>query len=401
MDAPRGAGFRAGISIVSRASRTGGLTVRLDPRISRSGAALRRAESSGIGFPSHEAASLNGFRPRRETAPMTQTETDVRQIGENVQAASEPFRRILDQMHRVIVGQDELLHGMMVGLLANGHILIEGVPGLAKTTAVSCLAAGISTTFQRIQFTPDMLPADLIGTLVYQPNEGTFTVQKGPIFANIILADEINRAPAKVQSALLESMQERQVTIGKETFRLDEPFLVLATQNPIEQEGTYPLPEAQVDRFMLKLIVGYPSRDEERRILDRMSKTSAVHTIEPVMQPEAIAAARAVVDEIHMDDRIKDYIVDLVLATRKPSEYDVDADDLVDYGASPRATINLTLTAKANAFLDGRGYVVPQDVKDVAMNVLRHRVIITYEAEAEEKTSEDVIRMILDHVPVP
>jgi len=332
---------------------------------------------------------------------MTTTQLDVKQIGQQVQAASEPFARLLEQMHRVIVGQEDLLHGMLIGLLSNGHLLIEGVPGLAKTTAVSCLAGGIHTGFQRIQFTPDLLPADLIGTLVYQPGDGTFVVKKGPIFSNIILADEINRAPAKVQSALLEAMQERQVTIGTETFRLDEPFLVLATQNPIEQEGTYPLPEAQVDRFMLKLIVDYPDKQEERRILDRMSTTSPAHTIEAVMEPAAIAQARKVVDEIYVDEKIKDYIVDLVFATRRPGEYGLQLDELIQYGASPRATIYLTIAARANAFLDGRGYVVPQDVKDVAMDILRHRVIVTYEAEAEEQTSEDLIRTILDHVPVP
>jgi MoxR-like ATPase len=290
---------------------------------------------------------------------------------------------------------------MLLGLLANGHILIEGVPGLAKTLAVQCLAAGIKTGFQRLQFTPDLLPADIIGTLVYQPSDGRFVVKQGPIFSNIILADEINRAPAKVQSALLEAMQERRITIGTETFDLDEPFLVMATQNPIEQEGTYPLPEAQVDRFMFKLIVGYPNKAQERQILDRMSTTSPNHSIEPVMNPEAITEARRVVDEIYIDDKIKDYIVDLVLATRSPGDYSLDLGDLIQYGASPRATINLTLSARANAFLDGRGYVVPQDVKDVAMPVLRHRVIVTYEAEAEDKTSEDVIRTVLDHVPVP
>ncbi len=332
---------------------------------------------------------------------MTTTQLDVKHIGEQVQAASEPFARLLEEMHRVIVGQDELLHGMLLGLLSNGHMLIEGVPGLAKTTAVSCLAAGIDTGFQRIQFTPDLLPADLLGTQVFQPARGDFSVKKGPIFSNIILADEINRAPAKVQSALLEAMQERQVTIGSETFQLDDPFLVLATQNPIEQEGTYPLPEAQVDRFMLKLIVKYPDKRQEREILDRMASTAPVHTIEPVMTPGAIAEARRVVDEIYIDAKIKDYIVDLVFATREPSAYSLELGDLIQYGASPRATINLTIAARANAFLDGRGYVVPQDVKDVAMNVLRHRVIVTYEAEAEEKTSETVIRTVLDHVPVP
>ncbi len=332
---------------------------------------------------------------------MTTTQLDVKQIGEQVRAASAPFGRLVDEMHRVIVGQDELLHGMLLGLLCNGHVLIEGVPGLAKTTAVACLAAGIDTGFQRIQFTPDLLPADLIGTLVFQPADGRFAVRKGPIFSNIILADEINRAPAKVQSALLESMQERRVTIGTETYELDDPFLVLATQNPIEQEGTYPLPEAQVDRFMLKLVVGYPGKAQEREILDRMASTGAPRTIEPVMHPSAIAEARRVVDEIYMDDKIKDYIVDLIFATRRPADYGLDLAELIQYGASPRATIYLTLAARANAFLDGRGYVVPQDVKDTAMDVLRHRVIVTYEAEAEEKTSQDVIRTVLDHVPVP
>lgn len=333
---------------------------------------------------------------------MTTTHFDVKQISQRIQASSEPFRQLLEEMHRVIVGQDDLLHSMLLGLLSNGHILIEGVPGLAKTTAVSCLAGGINTGFQRIQFTPDLLPADLIGTQIYQPNEQRFIVKKGPIFSNIILADEINRAPAKVQSALLEAMQERQVTIGKDTFPLDEPFLVLATQNPIEQEGTYPLPEAQVDRFMLKVVVKYPSRAQEREILERMSRTSAGHAIEPVMEPSAIAAARELVDEIYMDSKIKEYIVDLVFATREPAALKLkQVEGLIQFGASPRATINLSIAAKANAFLDGRGYVTPQDVKDVAMQVLRHRVILTYEAEAEEKSSDDLIRMILDHVPVP
>jgi MoxR-like ATPase len=332
---------------------------------------------------------------------MSVTEVDVRNIGEQVQAAAEPFDRLLQELHRVIVGQDTLLNKLFVGLLANGHILIEGVPGLAKTTAVACLAAGIDTTFQRLQFTPDLLPADLIGTLIYRPQDGKFEVSKGPIFANVILADEINRAPAKVQSALLEAMQERQVTIGKETFRLDEPFIVLATQNPIEQEGTYPLPEAQVDRFMLKLEVTYPSKAEERIILDRMGETSPLKLIEPVMKPEHIATARKLVDQIYIDDRIKDYIVDLVQATRQPEAYRLDLRNLIQYGASPRATIFLTLGAKASAFLAGRGFVTPQDVKNVALDVLRHRVIVTYEAEAEEKTPEQVVRQILDHVAVP
>jgi len=332
---------------------------------------------------------------------MTTTQLDVKQIAEEVRLKSEPFRRLLEQMHRVVVGQDDLLHKMLISLLANGHALIEGVPGLAKTTAVACLAEGIDTGFRRLQFTPDLLPADLIGTQIYRPQDGTFAVQKGPIFSNIILADEINRAPAKVQSALLEAMQERQVTIGGETFGLPDPFVVLATQNPIEQEGTYPLPEAQVDRFMLKLVVTYPTREQERLILDRMSQTNPVRDIEAVMKPSDIAAARATVDEIYIDTKVTDYVVDLVFATREPEKYDLPIADLIHYGASPRATIFLTLAAKAGAFLAGRGYVTPQDVKDVAMDVLRHRVIVTYEAEAEEKTSEDVVKTILDHVPVP
>jgi MoxR-like ATPase len=332
---------------------------------------------------------------------MAVTQLDVKQIAAEVQAKSEPFQRLLNEMHRVIVGQDDLLRKMFVGLLADGHILIEGVPGLAKTMSVSCLAAGIDTRFQRIQFTPDLLPADLIGTLVYRPSDGQFTVKKGPIFSNIILADEVNRAPAKVQSALLEAMQERQVTIGTDTFRLDEPFLVLATQNPIEQEGTYPLPEAQVDRFMLKLIVTYPTREQERQILDRMASTRPVTTVDPVMEPRAVLEARRVVDEIYMDDKLKEYVVDLALATRDPDRFNLPIRDWIQYGASPRATIYLSLGAKAAAFLAGRGYVTPQDVKDVALDVLRHRVICTYEAEADEKSSEDVVRAILDHVPVP
>ncbi len=332
---------------------------------------------------------------------MTTTQLDVKQIGEAVTQASEPFRNLLDQMHRVIIGQEDLLNKMLIGLLSNGHILIEGVPGLAKTTAVSALARGINAKFQRLQFTPDLLPADLLGTLIYKPQDGEFTVQKGPIFSNFILADEINRAPAKVQSALLESMQERQVTIGKDTFKLDDPFLVLATQNPIEQEGTYPLPEAQVDRFMLKLVVRYPTRDEERKILDRMASTAPDTQVDVAMQPDDIAKARQLVDDIYIDDKIKDYIVDLVHASRNPQDARVPVEDLIQYGASPRATINLTVGAKASAFLAGRGFVTPQDVKNVAMDILRHRVIVTYEAEAEEKTSEDVVQAILDHVPVP
>ncbi len=330
------------------------------------------------------------------------TQLDLKNIGPVIRAASEPFSRLRTEMHKVIVGQEEMLRHMLIGILANGHILLEGVPGLAKTMAVSCLARGISTSFHRLQFTPDLLPADLIGTMVFQPQSGQFTVKKGPIFANLILADEVNRAPAKVQSALLESMQERQVTIGDQTYPLPEPFLVLATQNPIEQEGTYPLPEAQIDRFMLKTVVSYPSPAEERQILDRMAHTRPDLAIQPVMSPEEVVKARQVVDEIYMDDKIKDYIVGLVAATRRPEQYNLPKlAGLIQYGASPRATIMLTLGAKANAFLEGRGFVTPQDIKDVAQAILRHRIIVTYEAEAEEKTSEDIVRLVLDTIPVP
>jgi MoxR-like ATPase len=329
------------------------------------------------------------------------TQLDVKRIGPAIKAASEPFTRLRDEIGHVIVGQEQMLHHMLIGILANGHILLEGVPGLAKTMTVSCLARAINTGFARIQFTPDLLPADLVGTLIYQPQTGNFTVKKGPIFSNIILADEINRAPAKVQSALLEAMQERHVTIGDTTHQLPEPFLVMATQNPIEQEGTYPLPEAQVDRFMLKVTVTYPSPVEERRILDRMAFTSPEQNIRPVMNPDDIVRARQAVDEIYIDDKIKDYIVSLVVATRDPAAFKLDLKGLIQYGASPRATIMLTLGAKAGAFVAGRGFVTPQDVKDIAPAVLRHRVIISYEAEAEEQTSDDIVKTILDHVPVP
>jgi MoxR-like ATPase len=334
--------------------------------------------------------------------------TDVTELDHNlmtltaeIERKSEPFRRLVSEVGKAIVGQEALIHRMLIGLLANGHLLIEGVPGLAKTTAVASLAKAIHTDFQRLQFTPDLLPADLIGTQVYRPQSQEFVVQKGPIFSNLILADEINRAPAKVQSALLEAMQERQVTIGGETFLLDEPFLVMATQNPIEQEGTYPLPEAQVDRFMMKVIVDYPSRDEELQILNRMSRTQPSIELQTVMTPEEILAARELVDKIHVDPKVQEYVVDLVMATRNPAAYNLPLDELIQFGASPRATINLNLAAKANAFLEGRAYVTPQDVKTIAMDVLRHRVIITYEAEAEEKTSEDVVSEILRAIPVP
>jgi len=323
-------------------------------------------------------------------------------INEKVKKESSFVEALKMEIGKVIVGQKYLIERLLVGLLANGHILIEGVPGLAKTMSVRVLAQAIKTKFQRLQFTPDLLPADLIGTLVYNPKDGTFTTKKGPIFANIILADEINRAPAKVQSALLEAMQERQVTIGENTFKLDEPFLVLATQNPIEQEGTYPLPEAQIDRFMLKLNVTYPNKEEERRILKRMAFTDKVIAVKSIVSPEDIIRARRVVDEVYMDEKIENYIVDIVFATRAPKDYKLDElTPLIQYGASPRASIYLTVAAKAYAFTQGRGYVTPQDIKTIGMDVLRHRVIVTYEAEAEEKTSEDIIKKIFDEIEVP
>ena len=306
------------------------------------------------------------------------------------------------EMEKVIVGQRSLLDRLVIGLLANGHLLLEGVPGLAKTLAVKTLASAIQTSFRRIQFTPDLLPADLVGTLVYNPKTGDFGTRKGPVFANVVLADEINRAPAKVQSALLEAMQERQVTIGQETFPLPNPFLVLATQNPIEQEGTYPLPEAQIDRFMLKLVVKYPSLDEERRILDANARTSVDSSVRPVVDPNAILRARKVVDEIYVDDKIKDYVLSLVFATRNPDAYKLDSlRDQIRYGASPRATLYLTLAARAHAFLNGRGYVTPQDVKSIAPDVLRHRVVPSFEAEAEDMTSDKIVSILLNELPVP
>jgi MoxR-like ATPase len=290
---------------------------------------------------------------------------------------------------------------LLVGLLANGHILLEGVPGLAKTLSIRTLAAATDADFKRIQFTPDLLPADIVGTLIYNPKESVFQTRKGPIFANLILADEINRAPAKVQSALLEAMQEKQVTLGDETYRLPDPFLVLATENPIDQEGTYPLPEAQVDRFMLKLKVGYPGKAEEREILDRMASTSPKLEVQAVTRLDAIVEARRYVNEVYVDPKLRDYIVDLILATREPAQYKLDLAQYIEFGASPRATISLTLAAKAWALMQGRSYVIPQDVKEIGMDVLRHRVIPSYEAEAEEIQSEDLIQSIFDTVPAP
>jgi len=322
-------------------------------------------------------------------------------INEQVKAESAWVAALRAEMGKVIIGQKYLIDRLLVGLLGNGHILLEGVPGLAKTLSVKTLAAAIHTSFQRIQFTPDLLPADLLGTQVYSPKEGMFSTKRGPIFTNLLLADEINRAPAKVQSALLEAMQERQVTIGGETHKLPEPFLVLATENPIEQEGTYPLPEAQVDRFMLKLRITYPVLEEERQILDAMAVTGKAFATQAVVQPDAIFRAQKVVDEIYMDDKIKDYILSIVFATREPEKYKLALKDYLRYGASPRATIYLAVAARAQAFLQGRGYVTPQDVKTIAPDVLRHRIIISYEAEAEELTSDDLIGRILSELPVP
>jgi MoxR-like ATPase len=323
------------------------------------------------------------------------------ELTQQVQENRQWVEPLVNEVSRVVVGQKVLVHRLLIGLLSNGHVLLEGVPGLAKTLTVRTLANSIRTGFQRLQFTPDLLPADLIGTLIYNPRDGEFSTKLGPIFSNLILADEINRAPAKVQSALLEAMQERQVTIGEQTFKLPDPFLVLATQNPIEQEGTYQLPEAQLDRFMLKVHVGYPTREEERSILDAMATSSPRLGVEAVVSPEEIVRARGVVNDIYVDDRVKDYIVNIVWATRDPAAAKLKLDGMIRYGASPRATIFLTLAAKANAFIAGRGYVTPQDVKSVGMDVLRHRIGVSYEAEAESITTESVIEQIFAGVPVP
>jgi MoxR-like ATPase len=328
-------------------------------------------------------------------------DSSVQAIQEAVLSASTWVQPLRHQFARVIVGQQGLIDRLMIGLLANGHVLLEGVPGLAKTLSLKTLAAAISASFQRVQFTPDMLPADIVGTMIYDPRTGTFHTKHGPIFANIVLADEINRAPAKVQSALLEAMQERQVTLGSETHRLPDPFLVMATQNPIDQEGTYPLPEAQVDRFMIKVVIGYPERKDERAILDAMATSEPRLEVEPVVTAAQIAAARHVVNNIYIDDKVKDYIVDLVLATRNPAAYKIDLNGYVQCGASPRATIFLALASRAAAFLQGRGYVTPQDVKDMALDVLRHRVSVSYEAEAEDITAERIVEQILQKLPVP
>jgi MoxR-like ATPase len=327
-------------------------------------------------------------------------ETGIQAIHEKVQQEAVFVETLLTELRKVIVGQKEMLDRLLIGLLSRGHVLLEGVPGLAKTLAVRSLADAIHGQFQRIQFTPDLLPADLVGTLIYNQKEGTFVPRKGPIFTNFLLADEINRAPAKVQSALLEAMQERQVTIGDTTYPLKEPFLVLATQNPIEQEGTYPLPEAQVDRFMLKLKIVYPDRKEEREILERMSKEDQPRASR-VVETESILRARKVVEEVYMDDRVKEYILSIVFATRKPSEFGLDIGPLIEFGASPRATLFLAQAARAHAFIRSRGYVTPEDVKSVGPDVLRHRLILSFEAEAENVKPEEIVQRIFDTVEVP
>ena len=325
----------------------------------------------------------------------------IRELTEKIERESEFVNIILTEVSKIIIGQKRMLERLLVGLLSDGHILLEGVPGLAKTTAIKSLAAVVKAKFQRIQFTPDLLPADLIGTLIYNQKTGDFFTRKGPLFANFILADEINRAPAKVQSALLEAMQERQVTIGESTYKLEQPFLVLATQNPIEQEGTYPLPEAQVDRFMLKILIDYPSREEELNIL-RQQTGEEIPLPEPVIKAEAILRARKVAREIYLDPKIENYILDLVFATRTPEKFGIpDLKNLISYGASPRATIYLAQASRSYAFIRGRGYVIPEDIRSIGMDVLRHRVMITYEAEAEEMKSEDIIQKIFDKVEVP
>lgn len=325
----------------------------------------------------------------------------IRELTEKIERESEFISDITKEIAQIIVGQKKMVERMLVGLLADGHILLEGVPGLAKTTAIKSLSAAIDAKFQRIQFTPDLLPADLVGTLVYNQKTADFFTRKGPIFANLILADEINRAPAKVQSALLEAMQERQVTIGEKTFPLDALFLVLATQNPIEQEGTYPLPEAQVDRFMLKIIIDYPSREEELEIMRQQISTS-IPKAKAVINPEAIFRARKVVEEIYLDPKIENYILDIVFATRQPEKFGLaKVKNLIAYGASPRASIYLAKAARALAFIKRRGYVIPEDIRSIGMDVLRHRVMITYEAEAEEMRSEDIIQQIFDTIVVP
>jgi MoxR-like ATPase len=333
---------------------------------------------------------------------MMQTSIDIEALNQQIYLDS-AFMEILNaETSKVIVGQKHMIDRLMLGLLAQGHVLLEGLPGLAKTLAIKTLASAIDADFHRIQFTPDLLPSDIIGTMIYNPGKSEFTVRKGPIFANFILADEINRAPAKVQSALLEAMQEKQVTIGKETYKLEEPFLVLATQNPIEQEGTYPLPEAQVDRFMLKVNIGYPSREEEKLIIRKNILGETTQLIHAVVKPQTILKARESVKKVYMDEKIENYILDIVFSTREPEKYKLaEIKPLVSYGASPRASINLAIAAKAHAFMSRRGYVIPDDVRNVCKDVMRHRIGLSYEAEAENITQEDIITKIINTIPVP
>jgi MoxR-like ATPase len=350
----------------------------------------------------YRPTALDG--PESESAVMRLPEESndgYRALRDVVQHHSAWIKPLRQEISRVIVGQQHLVDRLLVALLSNGHVLLEGVPGLAKTLSLKTLAACVQLDFKRLQFTPDMLPADIVGTMIYSPQNGDFHTKHGPIFSNLVLADEINRAPAKVQSALLEAMQEQQVTIGEVTYHLPNPFLVLATQNPLEQEGTYPLPEAQIDRFMMKVVITYPTRSEERSILDAMATTEPTAAVRPVVSADQIMQARHVVNAIHVDEKIRNYIVDLVLATRPPIAASLNLSGYIQNGASPRATINLCLAARATAFLNGRHFVTPQDVKSVALDVLRHRVTVSYEAEAENVTSEDIIRKILDTLPVP
>ena len=327
---------------------------------------------------------------------------DIEALNQEIRIGSEFVERLNEETAKVIIGQKHMIERLMLGLLADGHILLEGLPGLAKTLAINTLSKAVSANFNRIQFTPDLLPADIIGTMIYNPIKAEFTVRKGPIFSNFILADEINRAPAKVQSALLEAMQEKQVTIGKETFKLDAPFLVMATQNPIEQEGTYPLPEAQVDRFMLKVKIGYPTKEEEKQIIQLNLGKGLLQPINPITTTEQILKARKLIKKIYMDEKIEQYIIDIVFATRDPKSYGMaDLENLINYGGSPRASINLAKASKAYAFLQRRGFVIPEDVRKVCDDVMRHRIGLTYEAEAENITQEDIIKRILDAVPVP
>ena len=342
-----------------------------------------------------------GYEAKRDAVADGATQVDVRDLNARIEQEAAFLQELLAEINKVMVGQERLVERMLIALLADGHILLEGVPGLAKTLLVKTAADAIQANFSRIQFTPDLLPADLIGTQIYNPGDGSFTVHQGPLFANLVLADEINRAPAKVQSALLEAMQERQITIGDKTFRMDDLFLVLATQNPIEQEGTYPLPEAQVDRFMMKVLVDYPQPDEERLMLDRMTG-AALPVVLPVLTPERLLQARETVRSIYVDGKIKDYVLSLVLTTRRPQEFGLqDLQPLISFGASPRAGIAMVVAARAHAFIRGRGFVMPEDIKQIAPDVLRHRVLISYEAEAEDVSSDDIVQRILDFTEVP